>query len=327
MKSVFKILVPYFLLISTLNGRAQSESYLQPFSNLLSINSSFAGYNDNTSFRTGNQFYSINEDKAYNLFYATYDTYSSKLKGGIGFTFQHGIIGAQNISTTELGFSYARFRKKTQNGQFIGSINLNALIATKQWYAYIMDQFLLKADDTPSAPGKKFTRYYILKPGGSFLFDTRSVLFGLSATVPLQYSMASDGDGTQVTDKFPLSASFYLAKKMAGNHKGLKSSPYQINPELIVFYNEEYIVSRIHLKVEKVDKSYGAFIQNDFTNNIHCLGATIGYRNRNTRINLNAGAGIPGISDDIGAIIELSLNIVVPQVYYSKIKPWAPKRK
>lgn len=315
------------MFVLTINANAQSETYLQPFSNLLSVNSSFAGFNGNTSFNTGNQFYKLNDDNAYNLYYASYDTYSEKLKGGIGFTFEYGLIGAKNISTTELGFSYARFRKKTRNGQFIAALDLNALIATKQWYAYLLDQILLKAGDEPSPPGKDFTRYYILKPGASFLYDMKSFLFGLSATVPLQYIMASDGDEIRETEQLPVNLTFYLAKKMEGNRNGLKSSPYKVNPELIVFYSEEYILSRIHLRVEQIDKSYGLFTQSDFTNNVHYLGATIGYRYKNTKINLNAGAGIPGISDDIGAIIEFSLNIVIPPVYYSKIKPWAPKRK
>ncbi len=313
-------------MINTFSASAQNESYLQPFSNLLSINSSFAGFNGNTSFNTGNQYYWLNSDNAYNLFYAAYDTYSDKLKGGIGFTFQHGLIGAQNISTSEIGLSYARFRFKTREGQITASLHASALIATKHWAAYVIDKLLSDGDNMVSPPGQKFTRHYILKPGGSFLFDMRTVLFGMSATVPL-YNSLSEREGVQEANQFPLSLSLYLAKKMGGNRNGLKSSPYQINPDLTVFYNEEYILSRFRIKVEQINKSYGLFIQNDFTNNIHCLGATVGYRYQNTKINLNAGAGIPGISDDIGAIIELSLNIVVPPVNYSKINPWAPKRK
>lgn len=315
------------MFVSALSADAQSETYLQPFSNLLSVNSSFAGFNGNTNYNTGSQFYRLNEDRAYNLFYASYDTYSEKLKGGIGFTFQHGIIAEQNISTSELGFSYAPFRKKTREGQIIASLDINALMATKQWYVYLLDQILLERESEPSPPGKEFARYYILKPGASFLVDTRNIIFGVSATTSLQNNLASDGEVMPENDKLPLSLSFYLAKKMNGNRNGLKSSPYRINPELIFFYNDEYVFSRIHVKVEQIDKSYGVFVQSDFTNSVHSLGATIGYRYKNTRINLNAGAGIPGISDDIGVIMEFSLNIIIPPVYYSKINPFAPKRK
>lgn len=327
MKSFLKISFFCLILAVSFNGFAQSETYLQSFSNLYSINTSFAGYNKHSNFNTGNQFYYQNPNRGYNLFYATYDTYSEQLKGGIGFTFQQGLMTEKNTSTTELGLSYARFKVKTREGQITASFNANALIATKQWYAYILDQFLASDSDTPSAPGKKFTRYYILKPGGSFLFDIRNILFGVSANVPLYTSLSPDIENVHNPEQFPLNLSLYLAKSVGGNKRGLKSSPFKVSPELLFFYNEEYIMGRVHVKVEQINKSFGVFFQSDLSNKIYCLGGNFGYRFQNIRLNLNAGAGVPGISDEIGAIFELSLNMSVPQRNYSKIYPWAPKRK
>ena len=101
---------------ANLLAHAQNESQLNPFWNPVIANPGFAGFDNTTSLRTGNHFYQLNDSIAFNLFYATYDTYSDKLKGGIAFYFQQGLIGSRNISTTEFGFSYAGLPKKTKNG-------------------------------------------------------------------------------------------------------------------------------------------------------------------------------------------------------------------
>lgn len=328
MKRVIKILIGCVFIFSTFNGRGQNETYLQPFSSPLLTNPSFAGLDKNTSFHTGNQYYYLSEDRAYNQFYATYDTYSDKLKGGIGIWFQHGLIGQENKSTTELGFAYSGFKKDIGDGNILFSANLGMLIATKQWFTYFLDEMLIKPGEVPSQPGKQFNRYYLMKPGAGFLYNSKGFTFGLSANFPLQFNLSNDYEpGYIKNEKGPLSLTLYLAKKVAGNRKGLKSSPFQTYPELTVFYNKEFVLSRASLKIEHIDLCYGLFIQNDFTNNILCLGGTIGYRLNNLSVNLNSGFGIPGISDETGATFDLSLGIIIPPVHYSKIKPWAPKQK
>jgi hypothetical protein len=328
LKFANKILFGGVILLQAFIAKAQNETYLQPFASLLISNSAFAGLNDNTNFNTGNQFYSINEEEAYNLFYATYDTYSDKLNGGIGLTFQSGIIGSRNISTTELGLSYAGFKIKTANGKIISSISVNTLLATKQWFSYILDETFSQTDYIPSPPGKKFTRYYLLKPGAAFLWDTKTATVGLSAKVSKMYSLSDEDEVPYKNEEIsPLSLTFYFNKKIKGNRNGLKASPYEAYPELIVFYNQDFISSRASYRIEHIHKSYGVFMQNDFTNSIHCLGGTLGYRNNNLKINLNMGIGIPEVSESMGTTCELSLHIIIPPVYYSKIKPWAPKLK
>lgn len=328
MKFVVKILIGCLITFFAHVSWGQNETYLQPFSSLLTINPAFAGYNKNTNFNTGNQHYYLNENEAYNLFYTTYDKYSEKLKGGIGVWFQHGIIGQNNISTTELGFAYSGFERKFSEGRILFSANTSVLLATKQWFAYSLDKLLINKTDTPSLPGKKFTRYYLIKPGVGFLCEIKSLTFGLSGNVPFNFNLTDDGEeGYQKPQQIPVNLSFYLAKKVGGNRRGLKSSPFEATPELIVFYNQEFVLSRANFKITHTDNIYGIFIQNDFTNNIHCLGGILGYRINNTSIHLISGVGIPGISDEIGVSFELALNITIPPIYYSKIKPWAPKRK
>lgn len=326
MRLVSKILIYSCAFFSAHNTFGQNETYLQPFTSPTLINPSFSGYNSNTSFRSGNHYYSLSADRAYNLFYSSYDTYSDGLKGGIGFNFQHGIIGHNNISTTELGISYARLVKKNKKEQFIISAQTGFLLGTKQWYTYFIDRGLKDPDDQPSPPGKKFTRYYRIKPGCAFLWKSQTLLWGASVILPLESSLSHKSDKTFIkSDDFPLNATLYLAKTISSNRKGLKSSPFETYPELIVFYHENFFMSRLSMNVKHIDCSYGLFMQNDYSNNIHCLGGCIGYRKNNMRINFNAGLGIPAISDKVATICEFSLYIVIPTIAYSKVKPWTPK--
>lgn len=326
MKVVCKILIGCLISLSALTSLGQTETYLQSFSSPILINPTFAGLNKNTSFYTGNQFYYLNKNRSYNLLYATYDTYSDKLKGGIGFSFQHGIIGERNTNITELGFSYAGFERNFNGGRIIFSANMGLSIATKHWFTYFLDRMLIKKEETVSPPGKKFKRYALFKPGTGFLFNINTFTMGVSGNIPLQLYMAEEDDFLN-SNETPFSLSFYLEKKLGGNRRGLKSSPFKTTPQLTLFYNNEFILSRLRLKVEHIDKSLGIFIQNDFTNNIHCVGGTVGYRFNNLRVNLNSGVGVPGISDEIGITCELAINVIIPPIHYSKIYPWAPKQK
>ncbi|WP_346861075.1 type IX secretion system membrane protein PorP/SprF [uncultured Draconibacterium sp.] len=323
-----KILLASLILFCASSADAQPETYLQPFSDRLIINPSFAGFNKNTNFHSGNQYYSVSNEKAYNLFYASFDTYSDKLKGGYGFSFQHGLIAEQNTNLTKLGMSFAGFEIKTANGRIVPSFSTKVALAGKQWFTYSLDMLFARNHSESSPPGKKFIRYFMLEPGTGFIWDTKNATWGLSANLPLVYSLATDNDeNIKNPGQLPLSLTFYWAKKLSGNRNGLESSPFKAFPEIILFYNEAFILSRVSFNIEQIDKIYGFFLQNDFTNNIHCVGGTIGYHLNQYYLKLNAGVGIPGISDNMGATCELSLNISIPPVHYSKIKPWAPKNK
>lgn len=311
----------------SLISSAQNESYLQPFSNRVSINSSFAGINEIPNFNTGNQFYTVGKDKTYNLFYASYDTYSKKLKAGMAFTFNHGTIGELNTSTTELGFSYAGLRLKTENGQFIAALDIKGLLANKNWFTYLIESTFSSTQDENSPHGKQFTRYWIIKPGASALYTAKSFSLGVSASQPYYYSLNSDDEGYEELEKQPVNLSFYLAGQKDGYWRGLKSKPYSLRPELVVFYGEEFLYGRFHIMIERVQKHYGLFVQSDFTNSLHCLGASFGYPYQNAVINVNAGVGIPGLSEDNGAVIEFSLQLHIPEIQYSKRNPWAPYKK
>ncbi len=327
MKFVFHILTASIIIFSAVIAQGQNETYLQAFSSPVLINPSFAGLNNHKSFNSGNQYYFLSKERAYNLFYASYDAPFEKIKGGFAISMQHGVIGQNNISISELNFAYAGLEQKFTGGRIRFSASTGMALATKHWFTYLLDQMFVAKGDRSSLPGKKFTRYYLLKPGLGFLCEFNSLVFGLAGNTPLHFNLSDDdSDGYQKPEDVPLSLSFYLSKKLKGNRRGLKSSPYQSVPELIVFYNREFILSRASIKIEQIDKTFGVFLQSDFTNHIHCLGGTIGYTTRHLKINLNTGIGVPGVSDLTGISCEISLNMNIPPVHYSKIKPWAPKK-
>ena len=306
-------------------ANAQNESPLQPFSNPVLINPAFAGMDKLTKVHTGNQYYYIDTAQSFNLLYVTYTTYSQKLKGGVGIFFQQGIIGKRNTSTSELGFAYSGFPKKTTNGNILFGANINMLLATKQWFIGTLDRIMIDPKLEPNAPGRQALRYFMLKPRFSFLWNSNDIRWGITAGIPLKFDLASDGENPE--DIFPANATLYIAKNKEGYKNGLRTKPYVFIPELLVFYQEDFILSRFHAYIEHSSNTLGAFIQSDFTNNIHTLGGTVGIARDNFRIDLRAGAGIPGISDEIGICGELTLQLIVPRVDYSKINPWAPRKK
>ena len=325
MKQVKKIGFVLFLGFCGLITNAQNESLLLPFSNPVLINPAFAGLDNLTKVYVGNQYYHVDSAQAFNLLYASYDTYSDKLNGGIGIFFQQGIIGSRNTSTSEIGFAYSGFSRKTENGRIRFGLNANLLLATKQWFVAALDKIMIDPLLEANPPGSESLRYLMFKPRFSFLWDTHALRWGLTAGIPLRIDLASDEEKPE--DIFPLNATLYIAKNREGYKQGLKTKPYVFIPELIVFYQEDFILSRFHAYVEHTSNTIGAFVQSDFTNNIHTLGGTVGFARDNFRIDLSAGAGIPGISDEIGFTGELTLQLVVPRVDYSKINPWATKQK
>ena len=325
MEWIKKIGLFVFSILCLAVANAQNESPLQPLSNPVLINPAFAGLDNLTKVYVGNQFYHVDSTESFNLLYVTYNTYSDKLKGGIGIFFQQGIIGSDNIGTSEIGFAYSGFPKKTENGNIRFGLNANFLLATKQWFVSTLDKIMIDPELEPNPPGRESLRYLMIKPRFSFLWDSHTVRWGLTAGIPLKLDLASDGE--KQGDVFPANATLYIAKSREGYKKGLKTKPYVFIPELIVFYQEDFILSRFHAYIEHTSNTMGAFLQSDFTNNIHILGGTFGIAQDNFRIDLSAGAGIPGISDEIGISGELTLQLVVPRIDYSKINPWATKRK
>ena len=245
----------------------------------------------------------------------------------MGFYFHQGLTGNINTSATETGFSYSGFAFSLGKGRVIPSLNTNLSVATKQWFVFSIDRLLDKELEPPSLPGEEFARFFAFKPRIGLLYDSPVTQIGLSLTTPVRRNIQEvvNENNLNSFETEPLNLIFYFALKNSGNRNGLVSTPFEIYPEAILFYQERNVFSRVSLKVEHVDQTLGLFLQNDFKNQRHQLGGTYGWRFENIRINLTAGLGIPEISKKISFSGEVTLGLAVPPIQYFEKNPWAPK--
>jgi len=317
-----KILVFCILLFSGWTGHAQNETYLLPFNNPIEINPALAGLNKNSSYHTGNQYSYLNKEQTYNLFYASWDAYSNRLKGGVALNFSQGMLSKQNITTTSVGFYYSGFPIKINNSKILLSAGTDVLAATKHWAVASLNNSIPHENIPPIQQGESFFRYYIFKPKFAFLWTNNALQIGVTSTVVHTRNVAI----SLIEPTTILGYTLYISKKMDNRVRDLYSRPFELSPELVVFYHEEATIARLRLLAEYTDKTWGVFVHNNFTNHITTLGGTIGYRHNFVRFNLNAGMAIPGISDYNAWMCELSLTIIVPPFSHSKYNPWAPAK-
>jgi len=286
-------------------------------------NPSFAGLNENTSVMAGYQFYSVTEQQLFHNYYLTYDKYSYKWGGGLGFYFKQGLLGETNINTTEIGAAISS-AYKINKGFFIPSLNLNAQFATKQWYVQLIDRMLDKQLAPPSPPGYDFSRYFKLKPRIGFLYDSPFFQAGFSAMIPFG-SYITDEESAQNLNE-PVFV-LHLSQLSGGRKKGLVSKPFKTRPQLIVLYSKDLIMTRAELNVEKVYSSYSVFLQNNFSQNLHGIGGKYGWKFDNLKFNIAAGLSIPEISDEVTFFGELNMSVIIPPMFYNEKNPWVPKKK
>jgi len=317
-----KIIAGLFLILPLVNY-AQSEKSLLPFSNALLYNPSYAGLNENNNLWSGYQFYAFSRQEMYNEFTLTYDKYSPELEGGLGFYFRQGLIGDVNINTTELGMSVSK-HFKINKGYFIPSVNLNVQFATKQWYVEMVDRMLNVEFTPPSPPGYDFPRYLKIKPRVGFLYDSPFFQAGFSALFPFG-RFITDEESTQNLNE-PVFV-MHVSQLSGGRKKGLVSKPYKLRPQLLLLHSNDIFMSRAELNFEEVYNTYSIFIQNDFTQNLHGIGGTYGWKINNFRLNIAAGMSVPVISDNVTFFGEATFGLIIPAVFYNEKNPWVPKKK
>jgi len=304
---------------------AQSDYPFLSHANRVLINPSFAGLNKVTNTWTGVQYFSESRLVTNSLYSFSFDKYSEKLKGGLGFYFHQGLTGEINTAKTETGISYSGFKFSLGKGVVIPSINTNLSFATKQWFAFSIDRLLDKELEPPSPPGEDFARFVVFKPRVGLLFDSPLAQIGLTFTNPIRKNISEiEIENTSNSIEIePFDFILYFALKKRGNRNGLVSTPFKMYPEAILFYQERNILSRVSLKVEHVDQTLGLFLQNNFFNQIHLVGGTYGWRFENISINLTAGLGVPEISKKISFSGEVTLGLTVPPIQRSEKNPWA----
>ena len=311
-----------FLVLSVLTF-AQGERNLIPNWNKLLLNPSFAGLGENTSVRTGLQFYSINRQQSFHEFSLTYDYYSPKLDGGIAYIFRQGLLGDVNINTTEAGIAISR-NFDMEKGLFIPAINIAVQGAGKQWYVHSIDRMLDKEFTPPAPPGHDFPRFFRVKPRIGFLWDSPFFQTGFSALFPFgKYITNEKGTRNLNEPEFIL----HLSRLSGGRKKGLVSKTFVTRPQLVLLYANKSLISRAELNMEEVNYTWSVFVQNNYSDNLHGLGGTFGWKIDKLHLNLSIGTGIPGITDAIPFFGEVSMEFIIPPFYFSEENPWKPKKK
>ncbi len=319
----FKAIPISLLCLFGLTSFSQVEKNMISFSNLLLINPSFAGLNGYNRVWSGYQFNTISKEQAFSEFSFTFDDYSQKLKGGYAIYIQQGLFGEVNTTTTEFGFAVSKHYGNDEH-LFIPSLNINLQFASKQWYVDFIDQMMNKKIEPPSPPGEHAARYYKLKPRIGFLWDSRIYRVSFSALFPAGKHLANEGVRPDLNSPVVV---LYVSQKMRGKQKGLTSRPFKATPRLTLLYSENIVLSRFGFFVEHVDHTFLLFVQNNFTENYHAAGGTLGWKYNNLKLNLTAGIGLPFVSKKTIFFGEVTLGLEIPPFYHSEKYPWQPQKK
>jgi len=320
LKYGFKIAVFVLFFWISLTASSQVEKGLIPWSNKLLLNPSYAGFDKNSHFWNSLQFNAQPENNLNNTWSATYDTWLEKMEGGLALKFHQGLTGELNTNTTGAGFYFSKPFEAGKNGQLIPSFGLSFYTANKQWFVHFIDRTNDKNLDHQSPPGEEFLRYSGTQPTIGLLWNSTSVEIGLTGI----YNFYQNYGEEEMPEQSPLHLVFHAVKKMKGNRKGLISQPLKTSPELTVIYAENLILSRVGVRMERTSHQFGAFAQNNFSDNIHGIGGVFGWKINNLRINFSAGGSNSIPAKKTGVFGEANIGLIIPYIQINEKNPWAP---
>ena len=316
MKAATKIGFLLILLSRVSFLAAQEGKNMLPVSNKLLLNPSFAGWDKNTTVQTGDYFMSESKENLNHVFYLTYDTYSEKLKGGVGYYFYQGLHGNVNTNETGFGFTYSKTLPTGAGRNFIPSFTINYKLATKQWFVQTMEPL--------SPPGKELLRYNIILPRAGILWDLPGRQIGLSAAYSIHVEIADGGEPSPANSPEII---FYYSQLIDGNQNGLISKPYEMTPEVVILYSGEIFLTRALLQVSDITHNYGFYIQNNFSSNLHGIGGIYGWNFSRFRLNLSAGSAYNFDTEKPAFFGEISLAMMLPYIHFDKKNPWSTPKK
>lgn len=304
------------LLSQTWLLKAQEGKNMLPLSNKLLLNPSFAGWDKNTNVQTGLFFMSQSKEDLNHVFYLTYDTYSEKLKGGVGYYFYQGLHGNLNTNETGVGFTYSKTLPTGKGKSFVPSFNINYKLATKQWFVQMLEPL--------APPGQELLRYNVILPKAGILWDSPSRQIGLSLAYSIHIELADAGEPSP--PNFP-EVIFYYSQLIEGKQKGLISRPFEMTPEIVVLYSGEIFLTRALLQISDINNNYGLYIQNNFSNNLHGIGGIYGWNFSRFKLNLSAGSAYNFNTEGIAFFGEISLSLMLPYIHFDKKNPWSTPKK
>ena len=295
---------------------AQDGKNMLPLFNKLLINPSFAGWDKSTTVQTGDYFMSESKEDLNHVFYLTYDTYSEKLKGGVGYYFYQELIGSRNINETGLGFTYSKPLSRGKGKRLIPSLNINYKLATKQWLVQMMESLI--------PPGQELLRYNVILPRAGILWDSPDRQIGLSIAYSIHIEIADGGEPPPPNSPEVV---FYYSQLIDGKQNGLISKPYEMTPEVVILYSGEVFLTRTLLQISDITHNYGFYIQNNFSSNLHGIGGIYGWKFSRFRLNLSAGSAYNFDTEKPAFFGEISLSMMLPYSHFDKKNPWSTPKK
>lgn len=243
------------------------------------------------------------------------------MQGGVSLRFHQGLIGKQNTNITGAGFAFTKPFDLAKRRQFIPSFSLNLHTATKQWFVHLIDRTIDKSFEHQSPPGEEFLRFAAVQPGVGLLWNSPAVEIGAAATYSFYQELGEEPDELS---RFPLSVVFHAAKKKRGKRNGLISQPVKASPEAVVIFSENVFMSRVGLRLERVDHQLGIFAQNDFMWNSHGIGGAYSWKLNNLRLHLSAGTTYSVPHKKAAFFGEAALGLIIPYIQINDKNPWAP---
>lgn len=311
-----------FLTIS-FNCNSQTEQGLLPYSNNLLLNPSFAGFNKSTSVWGNFQFFAESKVRINHTSSITYDTWLEKFDAGAALYFYQGLKGETNTTYTGGGFTFSK-PLYLRNSELIPSVNINYFLYTKQWLVLLLDETLDKEYDEWGhpiylPPGEELFRNHAITPRAGLLWNTREFTLGVSASRHYAFE-----DSLFVARPYLV---FHASRKMSGNQKGLESKPFKAHPEMVVLVSKNQLLTRAGFRIQQVDHLMALYIQNNFTDNIHGIVGTYGWRSDILNVNFTAGGAYSVSSEKPVLYGEISLGLVLPYQIVNEIDPWAPPDK
>jgi hypothetical protein len=316
LKAAIKIGFIFIFLFCANHLFAQDGKNMLPLSNKLLLNPSFAGLDKNTTMQTGDYFMSESKANLNHVFYLTYDTYSEKLKGGVGYYFYQGLHGSLNTNETGIGFTYSKPISRGRSKQVIPSFNLNYKLAAKQWFVQMVEPL--------GPPGQELLRYNVILPKAGILWNSPFRQIGLSLAYSIHTELADEGEPSP-----PISPEviFHYSQLIEGKQKGLVSRPFEMKPEIVVLYSGEIFLTRALLQISDIKHNYGIYVQNNFTSNLHGIGGIYGWNFNRFKLNLSIGSAHNFESENLAFFGEVALLLMLPYTHFDKKNPWATPKK
>lgn len=324
LKTGLKIAICALCLFGSKVSTGQSEGTLLPMSNKLLLNPSFAGLSGSSDMWTGVQFFSNSGQEANHLFSLTYDHYSEKLKGGVGWFFYQGIDGKNNSGFTGAGLAYAKSVYTSDAGNLIASANLNSFIYTKQLYGYTSERLATDSDDYKQINTDPFRKYNELLPRIGLVWSSSTIQTGISFSNPVRFFNGQKPTHDEYSDYISV---FSISKKFEGIQQGLLSKPYMTEPEIVILLSDRQFVIRTGIKLEHTKNNFGLFLLNNISDEMHGLTGLIGWNIKNIKINFSGGCLYSLPLQTFSFNGEAFIGVVIPEIHFNEDKPWRPSEK